>query len=59
MADHTRFLAAGGDLKKAKNFNNVVAHHFFNIELDMVGEKLSVQSLVYSMHTRFAYLDCT
>lgn len=34
-ADYNHFMSdGGGDLKKAKLFNNVIAPHFFDIELD-------------------------
>lgn len=31
-----KFKAAGGDLKKAKEFNNVIHAPFFNIPIDQV-----------------------
>ncbi len=35
--DHTRFLEDGqGNLKKAKEFNNVIGTPFFNIPIDHV-----------------------
>lgn len=35
-ADHQRFLADIGDLKKAKFFNNAITDHFFDISIDHV-----------------------
>jgi len=35
-ADHQRFLDAGGNLKKAKEFNNAIAEPFFSIPLQNV-----------------------
>ena len=35
-ADYNNFISDGGDLKKAKLFNNVISPHFFDIELDQV-----------------------
>ena len=35
-SDHQRFLEAGGDIKKAKEFNNVIGRAFFPISLDRV-----------------------
>jgi len=34
--DHEAFVAAGGDLQKAKEYNNVIAPYFFEIPLDQV-----------------------
>ena len=36
--DHARFLAAGGDIRRAKHFNNVIHRPIFNIELDQVSK---------------------
>ena len=36
QADHARYLAAGGNLKNAKLFNNAIDSHFLDIELDKV-----------------------
>lgn len=36
QADHREFLASGGDLKKAKHYNNVIDTHFLDINLDHV-----------------------
>ena len=35
-SDHARFLRDGGDLKKAKEYNNVIEEHLFDISLDNV-----------------------
>ena len=35
-ADHGRFMSSGGDMKKAKQFNNVVNAPLFDIPLDQV-----------------------
>lgn len=34
--DFERFTAAGGDVEKAKNFNNVISRSFFDIPLEQV-----------------------
>ena len=34
--DFEHFTAAGGDIEKAKNFNNVISRPFFNIPLEQV-----------------------
>ena len=34
--DYARFLADGGIHSRAKEYNNVMAPHFFDIELDQV-----------------------
>ncbi len=35
--DHQKFLEeGGGDLKKAKFYNNVITDHFFDIPIDSV-----------------------
>lgn len=34
--DHTRYVAAGGDIRKAKHFNNVIHQPMFDVELDQV-----------------------
>lgn len=36
LRDYIDFLGSGGDLKDAKNHNNVMGSHFFDIELDQV-----------------------
>lgn len=36
QTDHAAFVAAGGDLRKAKLFRNVISEAVFNIELDQV-----------------------
>ncbi len=36
QADHQAFLAAGGNLKYAKEFNNVIGEHFMDIDIDHV-----------------------
>ena len=35
-ADHQRFLDAGANHQKAKEFNNVMAPHFFDIDITQV-----------------------
>ena len=35
-ADYSAFVAAGGDIRRAKNYNNVIAPYFFKITLDQV-----------------------
>ena len=35
-SDHDDFLKAGGDLKKAKLYNNAISQHFFDIPLTQV-----------------------
>lgn len=35
-ADHRRYIADGGDIKKAKFFNNVINENFFDIDLEQV-----------------------
>ena len=34
--DYSAFMAAGGDMRRAKNFNNITAPYFFEIPLDQV-----------------------
>lgn len=40
QSDYQGFMAAGGDLKKAKHHNNVISSNFFDIELDQVTENV-------------------
>jgi hypothetical protein len=35
-ADHRRFLDAGGNVKRAKYYNNVIGEYFFDIPLEQV-----------------------
>jgi hypothetical protein len=35
-ADHARFCAAGGDLSKAKLYNNAIGTNILDIEVDQV-----------------------
>ena len=35
-SDHARFLRDGGNIKKAKEYNNVIEEHLFDISLDNV-----------------------
>ena len=34
--DYGAFMAAGGDIRRAKHFNNVIAPYFLEIPLDQV-----------------------
>ena len=43
-ADHTRFCTAGGDLSKAKFYNNVIGTNIFDVEVDQV--KINVEILL-------------
>ena len=34
--DHAKFVAAGGNISQAKNYNNVISSPIFDIEIDQV-----------------------
>lgn len=36
MDDYGKFLADGGNIKKAKLFNNAMSPHFFDIDIEQV-----------------------
>ena len=38
--DHTHFVQAGGDIRKAKHFNNVIQQPIFDVEIDQVGNNM-------------------
>ena len=44
LRDHQKFLDAGGDIKKAKEFNNVIGEAFFPIPLEKVHVTYSLQN---------------
>lgn len=55
QADYHRFQAAGGHLKKAKLFHNVIAPHFFDVPISQVsiceqkGHSINIY-IIHSMH---------
>ena len=38
--DYSQFMAAGGDIRNAKDHNNVIAPYFFEVPLDQVNYQL-------------------
>ena len=47
-SDHARFMAAGGNLKNAKMFNNAIGTAFFNIPLTQASLKI-----IYAQHRNY------
>ena len=47
LDDHQTFLSAGGDLKKAKQFNNCMSEPFFKIPISQVHVHFSKQPKEY------------
>ena len=62
LNDHQKFLSAGGNLKKAKLFNNCISKPFFNIPISQVhtsNTRLTHQLHVLTINNRCVCLDYT
>ena len=46
--DYRQFMAAGGDIRNAKNHNNVIAPYFFEVPLDQVNTNYFTCNLVHT-----------
>ena len=49
--DHQRFMAAGGDFRKVKHFNNSIAQPLFNIEVNQVLCTYTMYMYVHKIYT--------